>query len=95
MELDLRFESNRQRKQFLRSPGLFIIKKMRGSEVNVKKLSSDLQELFGRAKSKETSSSTAAIGPVEPNGEKLSQQLDPEGQASPRRHRSAAHQRFS
>ena len=56
MEFNLEFTSNREKKNFIRDPHLFLVKQMRSSEVNLKKLTPQLRELFHRAKAKEVSS---------------------------------------
>ena len=55
MEFDLNFTSNRQKKKFLRNPELFLVGKMRSTEVNYKKLTRAQQHLFDMAKAKEVS----------------------------------------
>ncbi|CAL1167297.1 unnamed protein product [Cladocopium goreaui] len=56
MQFDLDFVSNRQFKNFLRSPTAYLVKKMRDSEVVLSKLSPQHRELFARAKGKEIDS---------------------------------------
>ena len=56
MEFNLEFTSNREKKNFIRDPHLFLVKQMRSSEVNLKKLTPQLRELFHRAKAKEVRS---------------------------------------
>ena len=56
MEIDLNLLSNRQRKDLVRNPVAFMVKKMRDSEVNLAKLPGEFKVLFNRAKTKEVSS---------------------------------------
>ena len=56
MEFDLNLVSNRSRKDFIRNPNAFLVKKLRDSEVHFGKLSADQKPLFNRAKGKEVNS---------------------------------------
>ena len=56
MNIDLEFTSNRQRKQFMRDPHIFLAKKMAGAEVQFKKLNENDKKLFKNAKDSEVSS---------------------------------------
>ena len=55
-ELDISFDSNRQRKQFLHNPVSYLVKKLNSSEVKLERLSAADRELFHRAKLKEVNS---------------------------------------
>ena len=56
IEFDLNLDSNRKKKQFFRNPNMFLVKKMRDSEVIFGKLSPEHRALFTRAKLKEVNS---------------------------------------
>ena len=56
MNIDIEFNSNRQRKMFLHSPHVYLAKKMAGSEVVYRKLTSNDKKLFDNAKDSEVSS---------------------------------------
>ena len=56
IEFDLNLVSNRSKKDFVRNPNNFLVKKLKDSEVNFGKLSNEHRALFNRAKGKEVSS---------------------------------------
>ena len=56
MNIEIVLDSNRQRKQFLAAPHLFLAKKMSGAEVQYRKLNDEDRRLFKNAKNSEVSS---------------------------------------
>ena len=56
IEMDLDLESQRARKQFIRNPTAFLVKKMRDAEVHYGRLTGAQKLLFDRAKAKEVGS---------------------------------------
>ena len=56
INVDLSFDSNREKKRFLHSPAAFLVAKMRDSEVRLEKLRPEERALFTRAKTKEVTS---------------------------------------
>ena len=55
--IDLDFDPNRKRKDFMHNPVMFLAKKMAGAKVKYKRLSPEEKQLFENAKQSEVSSS--------------------------------------
>jgi hypothetical protein len=56
MNIDLNFESNRQKKLFMADPVIYLSKKVNSAEVNYRRLTEDEKQLFENAKNSEVSS---------------------------------------
>jgi len=56
MNIDLNFESNRQKKLFMTDPLIYLSKKVNSAEVNYRRLTVDEKQLFENAKNSEVSS---------------------------------------
>ena len=56
MNIDLNFESNRQKKLFMTDPLIYLSKKVNSAEVNYRRLTEDEKQLFENAKNSEVSS---------------------------------------
>ena len=56
IEMDLNLVSHRSKKDFIRNPNNFLVKKLKDSEVSFGKLSNEHRALFNRAKGREVSS---------------------------------------